>query len=121
MTFNKNKAIAETNAIIVGENVKLGIGRSAHCRFYDLLEKRSGAWKISDRKAIYDMPSFTFPSGAVAVDEETVRRYPREYAPLAYVLEKSGFPVRNLFATKGSELEKNLKSAGQAWLQVVTP
>jgi hypothetical protein len=42
--------------------------------------------------------------------------YPREYAPLAYLLEKSGFPVKRVFATKGSDLEKTMKANGQAWL-----
>jgi hypothetical protein len=30
-----------------------------------------------------------------------VQKYPREYAPLAYLLEKSGFPVNRVYPTKG--------------------
>jgi hypothetical protein len=31
-------------------------------------------------------------------------------------LEKSGFPVKRVFATKGSDLEKTMKANGHAWL-----
>jgi hypothetical protein len=44
------------------------------------------------------------------------RRWPARYAPLAYLLEKSGFRVEKTFATKGSDLEKTMKAEGQAWL-----
>ncbi len=118
VTLNGDRAIAETNAVIMAENVRLGLGCSAHNRFYDMIERRGGEWKIVKRQSIYDMASFTFPRGAAEIDPETVARYPREYAPLGYLLEKSGFPVRRVFATKGSDLEVAMKTAGQAWLGV---
>jgi hypothetical protein len=114
--FRESRAIAETNAIIVVENIRLGLGCSSHNRFYDWVEKRNGCWKIVKRQSIYDMGYFTFPRGVVELDAAAIEKYPREYAPLAYLLEKSGFPVRGLFATKGSELEKSMKSSGEAWL-----
>ena len=42
VTFHSTKAITETNAIVVGSNAALGLGREAHCRFYDHIEKRDG-------------------------------------------------------------------------------
>lgn len=116
VTFNGNKAIVETNAVIVGENVKLGLGCSVHNRFYDLAEKREGLWKLIKRQSIYDMGSFTFPQGLVDIDRDLVARYPREYAPLAYLLDKSGFPLNRLFATRGSELEESMRAEARAWL-----
>jgi hypothetical protein len=116
VSFQGDKAIVETNAIIVGENVRLGLGCSSHNRFYDRVEKRNGVWKIVKRQSVYDMGSFTFPRGMVDIDIERIERYPREYAPLAYLLEISGFPVQKTFATKGSELERTMKAEGQAWL-----
>ena len=116
VTFQGSRAIAETNAIIVCENVRLGLGCNSHNRFYDLVEQRDGAWKIAKRQSIYDMGSFTFPRGVVELDSDLIQRHPREYAPLAYLLEKSGFPVQRTFATKGSDLERAMKAAGQAWL-----
>ncbi|MEO8641979.1 nuclear transport factor 2 family protein [Pseudomonas sp.] len=116
VTFNGNKAIVETNAVIVAENVKLGLGCSVHNRFYDLAEKREGLWKLVKRQSIYDMGSFTFPQGLVEIDRDLVARYPREYAPLAYLLDKSGFPLNRLFATRGSELEQGMRAEARAWL-----
>ena len=68
-----------------------------HCRF-DEVEKRAGLWKIVRRQAVYDMGSFTFPLGIVDLDAETIQKYPSEYAALAYLLDKSGLPVRRVFA-----------------------
>src|ERR1700730_4933220 len=116
VTFNGNKAIVETNAVVIGENVRLDLGVSAHARLYDRLEKRDGVWKIVMRQGIYDFGYFNFPQGVVEIDRELVKKHPREYLPLAYLLEKSGFPVKRVFATKGSELEKTMKANGQAWL-----
>ena len=62
------------------------------------------------------MASFTFPLGVVPVDQSTVEKYPREYAALAYLLEKSGFPVQHVFATRGSILEQQMKADGKRWL-----
>ncbi|MCT4701073.1 nuclear transport factor 2 family protein [Enterobacteriaceae bacterium H20N1] len=118
VTFNaaQNKAIAETNAMIIGQNSKLALGATCHNRFYDMMEKRNGEWKILRRQVVYDFGSFDFPLGMVDIDAEVVKRYPIAYAPLAYMLEKSGFPVQRVFATKGSELEAAMKNEAESWL-----
>jgi len=118
VTFNDagNKAILETNAIIIAENVKLNIGCECHNRFYDLAEKREGVWKLFHRQSIYDIGTFTFPLGPIEIDRNIALKYPREYAALAYLLECSGFPLGRVFATRGSELETTMKAAGQRWL-----
>jgi len=118
VTFNAvgNKAILETNAIIMAENVKLNIGCECHNRFYDLAEKRDGVWRLFRRQSVYDMGTFTFPMGPVEIDQRIVAKYPREYAALAYLLEQSGFPLGRVFATRGSELEATMKAAAQSWL-----
>ena len=120
VTFNAagNKALLETNAIIIAENVKLNLGCESHNRFYDLAEKRDGDWKLFHRQSIYDMGTCTFPQGIVEIDPATVAKYPREYAALANLLEKSGFPLGREFATRGSKLEADMKAAGQHWLSV---
>ncbi|NIE66398.1 nuclear transport factor 2 family protein [Burkholderia sp. Ax-1719] len=114
--FNGAKAIVETNAMIIGENIALELGCVAHSRFYDQVEKRNGEWKIVRRQCIYDNAYFTFPCGIVEIDREAARQLPRGYAALAYLLAQSGFPVRRVFATKGSELEAQMKQQGEAWL-----
>ncbi|KIY42654.1 hypothetical protein TZ03_00915 [Pseudomonas sp. 10-1B] len=114
--MNGDRAIVETNAVIIAENVRLDLGCSVHNRFYDLAEKRDGQWKLVKRQSIYDMGSFNFPRGPMPVDTQIVARYPREYAPLAYLLEVSGFPLGRTFATRGSELERTMRQSAQAWL-----
>lgn len=116
VTFNGGKAIVETNAVIVADNARLGLGCSNHNRFYDLVEKRDGIWKIVKRQSIYDMGSFTFPDGLVPIDKAVLANYPRAYAPLAYLLEKSGFPIARVFATRGDALEQRMKAKAYAWL-----
>ncbi len=118
VTFNAtgSKAILETNAIIIAENVKLNIGCECHNRFYDLAEKRDGVWRLFHRQSVYDMGTFTFPMGPVAIDQSIVAKYPREYAALAYLLEQSGFPLGRVFATRGSELETTMKTEAKRWL-----
>lgn len=118
VTFNStgSKALLETNAIIIAENVTLNIGCECHNRFYDLAEKREGVWKLFHRQSIYDIGTFTFPLGPVGIDQSIVTKYPREYAALAYLLECSGFPLGRVFATRGSELETKMKAEGQRWL-----
>ncbi|QKW25667.1 nuclear transport factor 2 family protein [Streptomyces seoulensis] len=110
------RAVAETNAVIVGENTRLGLGCTGHNRFIDRLERRDGVWRILDRKSVYDFASFTFPAGVVAIDQETLVAHPREYGALAYLLDKSGFPVRRVFATRGDDLEREIKRSAFAWL-----
>ena len=116
ISFCGDKAIAETNAMIVGENVEHRVGCMTHNRFYDRIEKRDGSWKIVRRQSIYDMGMITFPTGPVDVDRDRLAAYPREYAALAYLLDISGFPVNRVFATKGSELERDMKRRGTEWL-----
>lgn len=118
VSFNEagDKALLETNAMIIGENTKLNIGCECHNRFYDMAEKREGQWKLFHRQTIYDFGLFTFPLGPVAIVQAIVTKYPREYAVLAYLLEQSGFPLGRVFATRGSELEANMKAEGKRWL-----
>ncbi|MCC8190753.1 MAG: nuclear transport factor 2 family protein [Planctomycetes bacterium] len=116
ITLNGDRAVAETNAIIVGDNPRLDFGCSCHNRFLDLVERRQGEWKIFRRDSIYDMGTFLFPFGPVAVDTEAVRRHPRAYAPLAHLLERSGYPLQRVFATKGSDLERELRRKAAVWL-----
>jgi len=120
ITFSASgsKPILETNAMIIAENVKLNVGCECHNRFYDMAEKRDGVWRLVRRQSIYDMGTFTFPLGLVEIDPAVVAKYPREYATLAYLLEKSGFPLQRVYATRGSELEQKIKHDAKQWLAV---
>ena len=102
--------------MILGENMSIGLGCAVQDRFYDTVEKRDGLWKIVFRQSIYDMGSFTFPKGFVEIDQDALAKYPAEYAALAYVLEKSGFPVKGTFPTRFSDREKAMRVEAEKWL-----
>ncbi len=112
-----DRAIAETSAIIIVDNQELGLACNGYSRFYDLIERRDGAWKIWKRYCLYDLAAFTFPRGPVEIDQALLDRFPSEYAPLAYLLQSGGFPVDHVFPTRGSEREAQLKREGARWLQ----
>ncbi|MEC3974463.1 nuclear transport factor 2 family protein [Amycolatopsis sp. H20-H5] len=116
ITFRGDKAFVETNAMIVAENTFLELGCTTHNRFLDQVEKRDGAWRITRRESSYDMSHFTFLTKVEEIDEKAVRGFPREYAALAYLLERSGFPIVREFPTRDSALEAEIKAAGTAWL-----
>src|SRR5260370_28626403 len=48
VTFNGNKAIVETNAVVIGETVRLDLGAGAHARLYRQVEKAMAEWKIGN-------------------------------------------------------------------------
>ncbi|WP_328540398.1 nuclear transport factor 2 family protein [Streptomyces sp. NBC_00344] len=121
ITFRDDRALVETNAMIMAENTALDLGCTAHNRFWDRVEKRDGVWRIVHRQSVYDMSSFTFLARVQDIDEKAVRRHPREYAALAYLLEASGFPLGRTFPTRGSELEADMKAAGATWLHGARP
>ena len=88
--------------------------------FYtDSYRRTDDGWRIAHRGSSYDLSAFTYPWGVQAaadVDEAALRRHPIEYASLAYLLEQAGFDVSGTFPTRGSDLERDIKSAGLAWL-----
>jgi hypothetical protein len=116
ITFNGERAVVETNAMIVVENTDLDLGANAHNRFIDQVERRGGVWRITRRDSVYDYSTFVFPYGPVAIDTDLARSFPREYAALAYLLVHSGFPVDCVFATRGSDLEHSIRAVAARWL-----
>jgi len=116
ITFRGDRALVQTNTTVLAENTALGLGCAAYGRFWDRVEKRAGAWRILRRQSVYDMGHFTVVTGPPDIDEAALRRYPREYAALAYVLERSGFPVHGEFPTRGGPLETAMTRAGSDWL-----
>lgn len=119
VTFSDDgtRAFCETNAVIIGENTALGLGCENHNRFLDRVERRDGRWRIADRKSVYDFGLFTFPTGPVEIDRSVLGQHPREYGALAYLLDASGFPVRRVFATRGSDAERQIKDSARQWLR----
>lgn len=111
-----DRGVAETDALLTGVNNRLKLGFTGYTRFFDLVERRDGQWKIAKRNNIYDMCFFSFPAGPVEIDQEKLDRHPWEYGPLAYVIEASGHEVATTHPTRGSEAEAKLRQAGVRWL-----
>jgi hypothetical protein len=115
-----DRAFVETNAILLVDQVDLGIGATIHNRFLDRVSRRDGIWRITHRDSVYDMGGFTYPfgtHGAEDVDAEALcRRHPREYAALAYLLERSGHAVTGTYPTRFSEREQAILIEGYEWL-----
>ncbi len=115
---NNNRAIAETNAIILVELYKFNLGCEAHCRLYDLVERREGSWKIYKRFCFYDMANFTYSRGDVQIDQELVSSFPHEYAPLSYLQALAGIKVDRILPTRGSDQERAIRAESEKWLSV---
>ena len=111
-----DRAISEVNAVIVLSNSVIPLGCDAHSRLFDLAERRDGVWKLLKRYCIYDMAHFTFPAGMVDIDMSE-SSYPREYAAMAFLLDRSGFPLKRIMPTRGSDIEAKIRAAADQWLE----
>lgn len=117
VTFHDHKALAETNASILGQNATLGVGCEGHCRFYGRIEKREGKWKISNRHAIYDMSTFLFPRGVVELDAAALSKVPAGIRVTRLSSGEEWVSRTSVYPTKGSDLEKAIKAEAQTWLK----
>lgn len=117
ISYHGDKAIAETNVMIVVHNDSIKLGSTVHARFYDQIQRLNGEWKIIRRQVFYDFGSFDFPAGIVPIDQSIVAKYPLAYAPLGYLLNSAGYSVNRVFATKNSDAEKTIRTNAQTWLQ----
>lgn len=115
-----DRATAETNVTITNRFVLKGVpvDSTAWGRFYDLLEKRDGAWGIVKRVAIYEKDRFDplEPGTPLPVTSAELRAFPEPYCHLAFSLVQGGFPVAADLPTPGSESLARLYAEGEAWL-----
>lgn len=116
VTVAGDRAIAETNAMLVTDQPDLDLGAITHIRYLDRLVRIDGRWAIAHRVSIYDSCGLTFPYGPVDVDRAVIRRFPREYAGLAYLLQLSGYEPSDRSPTRGSAREAELQERDSAWL-----
>ena len=76
VAFNGCKAVVETNVVIIGENLKLGLGCAGHSRFYDLVEKR---W----RRLENSQASMHLRHGIVHISDRDCRHRQGNHCPLS--------------------------------------
>jgi hypothetical protein len=117
-----SRAVSETDVVILSRG-KIGpveIDVTSYCRFYDLFEKRGGAWKVYQRTAIYEKDRIdpVYPSLLfwLAVKFTNFDKYPAQCRHLAYGLEKKGYPLQRGVVVNGSRAERELYRMGMDWL-----
>ena len=117
-----NRAVSEVNATICLRR-KIGpveVDITAYARLVDLLEKRDGTWRISNRTVIYEKdrmdpvrPSLLFWIMGFFTN---LKKYPGAYRYLAYILERKGGKVAPNIVEDKSEKAELLYKMADDWL-----
>ena len=120
--INGNRAVSEANVTLLGRGVvgPLEIDLTTYLRFYDLLEKREGRWRILKRTAIYEKdrmdcvrPSLLFWIASFFIK---LKKYPKACRFTAFALEKAGYEIADNIVEDQSDELKRLCKEGDAWL-----
>ncbi len=115
-----DRAIAQTKMTISQRAEVDGVVCDVVCtgRFYDFLERRSGAWGIVLRQPIYEKDRLdpVDPAATLSLDRALLERFPVGYRHLAYAQTRIGFDVkRDMPGLTGPEVEA-LYARGARWL-----
>ena len=120
--INGDRAVSEADITLSarGGIGPLEIDLTTYGRFYDLLEKREGEWRILKRTAIYEkdrmdcvQPSFLFWIANFFIN---LKKYPKACRHTAFALEKAGYEVAKNIVEDPSEELKLLYKKGDDWL-----
>lgn len=120
--INGDRAVSEANITLSarGGIGPLEIDLTTHGRFYDLLEKREGVWRILERTAIYEKdrmdcvrPSLLFWIANFFIN---LKKYPKACRHTAFALEKAGYEAAKNIVEDPSEELKLLYKKGDDWL-----
>lgn len=121
-----SRAISMTKLSITQRATLDGVLTDVKClaRHYDFWEKRrdrfeATRWGLILRETIFDKATFApvDPAAKLTIDRALFDQFPAEYAALAYLQEKAGYPVRRDMAHgwRGPSVEA-LYRRGHAWL-----
>lgn len=116
------RAVAETNTAILVRQVIEGVPTdlTSHARFLDRLERRSGAWKIVERAAIYERdrldPVEPSPAFTALMQRADAARHPAPYRYMAYRVLAAGRSLAEPLFADGGEATQALYARYQAWL-----
>ncbi len=114
------RAVSQTKMTISQRGEVEGVLCDVVCtgRFYDLIEKRDGCWRIVLRQPIYEKDRIdpVSPGARLALDPELLARFPEGYRHLAYLQTRIGYAVKtDMPGLKGAAVEA-LYARGAAWL-----
>ncbi len=115
-----DRALCEVNVtIMLRARTPIGeVDSTSYARFYDWLEKRAGAWKVSRRTAIYEKDRAE-PVSRPSLPEaffEDLDRFPAEVRFLAAGLERAGQKLSERLVLDKSPEMRALYDEGEAWL-----
>jgi hypothetical protein len=90
-------------------------------RFFDLLEKRSGTWRILKRTSVYDKDRLdpVDPRGIPAdfFADMDLSEFPASARFFCYWIKRSGLPSPASIVSVYSDAERALRDEGEAWLK----
>jgi len=120
-----DRALSEVDVTILlrGRTPEGEIDTTSWARFYDRLERRNGAWRMSVRTAIYEkdrVDPVSAPSLPAAFFEG-LERFPAEVRFLAASLERVGAKLSERLVLDKSERLTALYREGEAWLAAGGP
>ena len=118
------RAIAQTKMTISQRGMVEGAEGPVLCdvlctgRFYDLVEKHEGCWKLLHRQPIYEKDRIdpVNPAATLTLDAARLAQLPEGYRHLAYIQLHIGYTVKlDMPMLKGSVVEE-LHRRGARWL-----
>jgi hypothetical protein len=115
------RAIVQTRMTIMarGQIDGVAVDVACHGRFYDRFERREGAWKIAERRLVYEKDRVDPVRSGIPLDLDPaiLERFPEGYRHLAYLQTKNGQKIfTDLPGARGPALDK-LLAEGKAWLE----
>lgn len=115
------RATAQTKMTITQRATVHGVDCDVICtgRFFDFLTCDTGKWTVRLRQPIYEQDRIHLldPSATLALDQQTLARFPEGYRHLAYVQEQIGYTVKRDMPGLTGERVQQLYAAGRGWLE----
>ena len=114
--FSRCHADLYIRTILEGHEIDLQVW----IRFFDLLERRDGAWKILKRTGVYDKDRLdpVDPRGLPAdfFSSMDLSTFPASAKFFCYWAKRTGLPPLTGITSVYSDAEQALKNEGEAWL-----
>jgi hypothetical protein len=116
------RAVLETDVLVLIREFIDGslFDYTSYARFYDLFEKRAGAWRIAEWNCIYDkdrLDPVAPAEDAVSVQAQAVLEGAESgFAFMKLRQSKRGRTIPESVVIRDTEGERNLRRRGASWL-----
>jgi hypothetical protein len=115
-----DRAVADTRVTIMMRFDVHGIecDVTAIGRFFDLLTRVDGNWRIHRRVAVFEKDTLRAvnPEKNITVDEAQLARFPTGYRYTAYAMAARGIEVSDAMPGSTAASQAELRASGTAWL-----